>query len=82
MPSVHVVLRIPFSDVDQSKRIHFTAMFRYMEVAEHELMRSIDFPFTRLFQDFEAPRVHVSCDYRAALRYDDWLAVEAYIERT
>ncbi len=81
MPSVHVVLRVPFSDVDQSKRIHFIAMFRYMEAAEHELMRAIDFPFTRLLQDFEAPRVHVSCDYRAALSYDDWLAVEACIEK-
>jgi acyl-CoA thioesterase FadM len=58
MSSVHVVIRIPFVDVDQSRRIHSTAMFRYMEVAEHELMRSLDFPFTRLFQEFEAPRVH------------------------
>jgi YbgC/YbaW family acyl-CoA thioester hydrolase len=81
MPSVHVVLRVPFVDVDQSRRIHYTAMFRYMELAEHELMRSLGIPFTRLFDEFEAPRVHVSCEYRAPLRYDDWLDVEARITR-
>jgi acyl-CoA thioester hydrolase len=81
MPRAKVLIRVPFSDVDLSTRVHFTAMLRYMEAAEHELMRSIGFPFTDLFEQFVAPRVHVSCDYRAALHYDDQVAVEAYVEK-
>ncbi len=40
-PRAVVRVRVPFVDVDSSDRIHFTAMFRYMEVAEHALMRSL-----------------------------------------
>ena len=39
MPQVSVQVRVPFFDVDSTERIHYTAMMRYMEIAEHELMR-------------------------------------------
>lgn len=80
MPQISVPIRVPFPDVDSSGRIHFTAMMRYMEVAEHELMRSLGFPYVEMLHTLALPRVHVSCDYRAAARYDDLLTVHARVE--
>lgn len=79
MPSATVQIRVSFADVDASQRIHFTAMFRYMEVAEHALMRSIGFPYATALTDLAMPRVHLSCDFLAAVRYDDMIAVEAEV---
>ena len=79
MPQASVQIRVPFFDVDSSERIHYTAMLRYMEIAEHELMRSIGFPYATTLLSLRFPRVHVSCDYRRAIHYDDLLTVEAHI---
>lgn len=81
MPSISISVRVPFADVDSSGRIHFTAMLRYMENAEHELVRSLGFPRATTFPDVVFPRVHVECDLRRAIRYDDELTVTAWVER-
>jgi len=81
MPSATVRVRVPFVDVDSSMRIHFTAMFRYMELAEHELMRHIGMPYAAAFTDLPMPRVHLSCDFLGAVTFDDQLGVEARVER-
>jgi len=81
MPQISISIRVPFPDVDSSGRIHFAAMLRYMEMADHELMRSLGFPYVRTLHSLALPRVHVSCDYRAAVYYDDVLSVEARVER-
>jgi YbgC/YbaW family acyl-CoA thioester hydrolase len=80
MPQVSTQVRVPFSDVDSSERIHFTAMLRYMEIAEHELVRSIGFPRATTLKDVAFPRVHVECDYLRAISYDDELTIEARVE--
>ncbi len=81
MPQTSIQIRVPFHDVDSSGRIHFTAMLRYMEIAEHELRRSIGFPQATSFTDTVFPRVHVACDFRGAIRYDDELTIEARVDR-
>ena len=81
MPQTSIAVRVPFHDVDSTGRIHFTAMLRYMEIAEHELRRSIGFPQATSFTDIAFPRVHVACDYRGAIRYDDELTIEARVGR-
>ncbi len=80
MPQTSITIRVPFHDVDSTGRIHFTAIFRYMEIAEHELRRSIGFPEATSFKDIAFPRVHVECDFRGAIRYDDELTVEARVD--
>lgn len=80
MPQTSVQIRVPFPDIDSSGRIHFSAIPRYMEIAEHELMRKIGFPYVETLKYIALPRVHVSCDYRAAIYYDDLLVVEARVE--
>ena len=81
MPSATVHVRVPFVDVDSSLRIHFTAMFRYMEVAEHELMRALGLPYATALQSLAFPRVHLDCDFHRAIAYDDELDVTATVER-
>ncbi len=81
MPQISISIRVPFPDVDSSGRIHFAAMMRYMEVADHELMRSLGFPYATTLRSLALPRAHVSCDYRAAVYYDDLLSVDAWVER-
>lgn len=81
MPSVTIHVRVPFVDVDSSMRIHFTAMFRYMEIAEHELMRSLGFQYATSLKSYAFPRVHLECDFQGAIRYDDEIDVAARIER-
>jgi YbgC/YbaW family acyl-CoA thioester hydrolase len=81
MPEATVRIRVQFADVDGSRRIHFTAMFRYMEVAEHELMRNLGLAYATALEGFAFPRVHVSCDFRGPILYDDELDVSARIAR-
>jgi acyl-CoA thioester hydrolase len=80
-PSASVQIRVSFADVDSSQRIHFTAMFRYFEVAEHELMRRIGLPYATSLSEVAMPRVHLSCDFKGAVRYDDRLVVVAEVEK-
>ncbi|HKD77119.1 MAG TPA: thioesterase family protein [Ktedonobacterales bacterium] len=79
MPQVQTRIRVPFPDVDSSGRIHFIALFRYFEVADHDLMRAIGYPYSVLFRDQAYPRVHASCDYRGPIYFDDVLVITARI---
>lgn len=81
MPEVTTRIRVPFPDVDSSGRIHYTALFRYFEVTDHDLMRAIGYPYAALFVDQAYPRVHADCDYRGAILFADQLDVEARVER-
>ncbi len=79
MPRATVRVRVPFVDVDSSDRIHFTAVMRYWEVAEHELMRGIGMPYATALREVAFPRVHVSADFRGGILFDDLLDVEARV---
>ena len=81
MPQARLQIRVAFHDVDASQRIHFTAFCRYMELAEHALMRSLGFPYATTLLDSAFPRVHIECDFHGAIRYDDVLTVSARVER-
>jgi YbgC/YbaW family acyl-CoA thioester hydrolase len=71
--------RILFIDTDASGRIHYTSMFRYFEATELEFFRSIGVLHEHPGVSF--PRVHVECDYRTALCFDDPIVVEVWIGR-
>ncbi|GAC1455141.1 MAG: hypothetical protein PVSMB4_15720 [Ktedonobacterales bacterium] len=81
MPREITRIRVAFHDVDSSLRIHFTAMFRYFEIAEHALMRSLGLPYASTLQEYAFPRAHLTCDFRGPIHYDDLLDVEARVER-
>lgn len=81
MPQASLRVRVSFVDTDNSQRIHYTAMFRYMELAEHELMRRIGMPYATMLQGIAYPRAHVSCDFRGAIVFDDQLVIDARVDR-
>lgn len=71
--------RIRYIDTDQSGRIHYTAMFRYFESAEIEFMRELGITYRS--GSFNLPRVHVECDYKRAVNYDDDLEIEVALKQ-
>jgi YbgC/YbaW family acyl-CoA thioester hydrolase len=71
--------RIRFIDTDASGRIHYTCMFRYFESAETEFFRSLGVSY--IMPDLAFPRVHVECDYKASLVYDDLIQIEVRLGR-
>lgn len=65
--------RVEFMDTDMAGIVHFTAFFRYMETAEHELFRSMGLSIAELRQDRQLgwPRVSCSFDFMSVLRFPD-----------
>ncbi len=60
-------LRVTWADTDASSRIHFTAAFRFAEVAETGLRRRLG-----LLEDWaDYPRRHAEAEYRAVLVFED-----------
>ena len=81
--SLHTPFRfrtpIRYIDTDASGRIHYTAMFRYFESAEIEFMRELGITYRS--GAVHLPRVHVECDYKKAIVYDDELEIEVVLRR-
>ena len=65
--------RVNFADTDMSGRVHFTALLRYVEEAEHEWLRGKGIAVGSKNGDW--PRVHVDCDYRAPIAFGDEIEV-------
>lgn len=74
-------LRVRWVDTDASGIIHYTAAFRYFEVAEWELFRKAGIPFRPDEQEFGLPRVAVNATFHAPLRVDEEIAVHIRPER-
>lgn len=73
--------RIRVVDTDVSTRIHYSALFRHLEAAETEFLRSLGLEYSRWFgMGLSLPRVHVEADYLAPLGYDDEIDTEVRVE--
>jgi 2-aminobenzoate-CoA ligase len=68
--------RIEWSDTDASGWYHNTAAFRFMEAAETSLLARLGF-----IDDVYGrhPRVHISADFLATLRFHDLVDVECRV---
>lgn len=74
--------RVRWVDTDASRRIHYTAMFRFFEAAETEFMRSLGFTSERLHEmGVDRPRVNVSCDFKSQIRHDELLDITVQVTR-
>ncbi|MEQ1751540.1 MAG: thioesterase family protein [Prosthecobacter sp.] len=87
MPHRHTLTeRVQFADTDMAGIVHFSNFFRYMERVEHDFFRALDMSIwdnSPLIPDEERvgwPRVHVSCDYRAPLRFEEQFTMELLVE--
>jgi len=74
-------LRVRWVDTDASGVIHYTAAFRYFEVAEWELFRQLGVPYKPSEQSFGLPRISVNATFRVPLHVDDAIAVHIQPER-
>lgn len=74
-------LRVRWVDTDASGRIHYTAAFRYFEIAEWELFRKIGIPLQGHEKEFGFPRVAVSATFHVPLYVDDEITVRISPER-
>jgi YbgC/YbaW family acyl-CoA thioester hydrolase len=84
MPSEFTVMRrVEFHETDMAGIMHFANFFRWMEVCETEFYRSLGLPLISFVpgQVVGWPRVNVSCEYRAPLRFDDTVAVHLFVKR-
>ncbi|MFN3169033.1 MAG: acyl-CoA thioesterase [Phycisphaeraceae bacterium] len=74
MPSRYTMTRrVAFSETDAAGIVHFANFFRYMEDAEHAMLRDLGLSVHRDMGDDVAgfPRVSAQCDYRRPLRFED-----------
>jgi acyl-CoA thioester hydrolase len=71
--------RVEFADTDMAGIVHFSSYFRYMEVTEHAFFRSLGLSIDARVMGLDVgwPRVHVACDFRRPLRFED--EVEAHL---
>ena len=68
-------LRVEWVDTDASGRIHHTAAFRWAEVVEHELLRSLGLAELTSF-----PRRALQVEFSAPLRFGDVFDLHLEIE--
>jgi acyl-CoA thioester hydrolase len=69
--------RVEFADTDLAGIMHFANFFRLMERTEHAFLRSLGWSVhqTEGGRTLGWPRVHVECDYRRPLRFEDEVEV-------
>lgn len=79
---------VEFCDTDMAGIMHFAAFFRYMESAEHALIRSVGMSVFGMEEPDEEPGVTISfprvgakCDFRRPARCEDELDIEVRINR-
>lgn len=79
-----VMRRVEFCETDAAGIAHFSAFLCYMEQAEHALLRHLGTSVCTDIGDgwhLSWPRVHVSCDYRGSVRFEDCLNIQVRVER-
>lgn len=74
--------RVEFFETDMAGIVHFSNYLRYMEMAEHDFLRSIGFSVNGNIGGRHVgwPRVHASCDYRAPLKFEDELEIHVLVK--
>lgn len=75
--------RVEFCETDAAGIAHFSAFFLYMEQAEHALLRHVGLSVVMPegAGTISWPRVQASCEYTAAVKFEDLLDVDVVIER-
>src|SRR5436190_7767131 len=75
--------RVEFSDTDAAGIAHFTAFFRWMEQAEHELLRSVGLSVFMEVEEKEItwPRVSSKCDFRSMAKFEEELQIGVNVSR-
>lgn len=84
MPVEHTVkFRVRFAETDAMHVVYYAEYFVWFEVARTELFRAIDLPYSVISRErgFHTPVVQAHADYKASARYDDEVAVRAWVTK-
>lgn len=75
--------RVRWADVDLVGIMRFSAVTRFVEFGEQELMRAAGLPYRDIFDapDIWLPRRHLAIDFLSPARIDDLLELEIYLSR-
>ncbi len=73
-----VRFRVSWSDVDNSKTLHFTKYLEYCENVEVELLNNLDIDINNILskEAISLPRVYVECRYWNPVRFNQWVRVD------
>ena len=63
--------RVEFADTDLAGIVHFSAIFRYMEEAEHAMWREAGLSIADRDSHLSWPRVSAACEFRNPLFFED-----------
>jgi len=79
----HTSRLVEFADTDMAGIMHFASFFRYMEAAEHELLRNLGFSiYTEINGDVVTfPRVAASCEFHSPARCEEMLDIDVTVKR-
>jgi YbgC/YbaW family acyl-CoA thioester hydrolase len=80
MSELTVTRRVQFYETDLAGMVHFSWYARYMEEAEHALWREAGLSIASAAMGVGFPRVSVSVDFRAPLRFEDVFETRIRIE--
>lgn len=74
--------RVRFGDTDASGRIFYISLLDHFDAAETEFLRSRGVVYSGIGRGTMAfPRVHIECDYTAALVFDDLMDIAVTVDR-
>jgi acyl-CoA thioester hydrolase len=74
---------VEFADTDMAGIMHFSSFFRYMEAAEHELLRNLGFSvYSEIDGDVVSfPRVAAKCEFHSPAKCEDVLDIDVTVKR-
>ena len=76
--SVIVHRLVAWNETDAAGHNHFAAAFRWLEEAEHALLRALGMPADEIAR---IPRVHIDIDYKERLLYGQAIAVQVTVAK-
>lgn len=78
---------VEFADTDMAGIMHFSAFFRFMESAEHAMIRGLGLSIFGLEEPngrgdiVSFPRVSARCDFHSPARCEDQLDIEVVVQK-
>jgi acyl-CoA thioester hydrolase len=84
MPSEFTITRqVEFHETDMAGIMHFSNFFKWMECCEAAFYRSLGLPLISFVPGSVVgwPRVSVSCQYQAPLRFNDIAEVKLFVKK-
>jgi acyl-CoA thioester hydrolase len=76
-----ITRRVEFSETDLAGIMHFTNYYRWMEICEHEFLRSVGLSVDMEDQNgrFGWPRVKATCRFKRPLRFEEEVEIKLIV---